>query len=86
MIKNFAHETGQLALKTMPYGGIYLVGGVTNGISKLIIEDELFVNTFIDKGRLTDEMKKFPIFLVNSKIELGLAGATERARREIKDL
>jgi len=25
-------ETGNLALKTLPYGGIYLIGGVTAGI------------------------------------------------------
>ncbi len=28
----FAVEVGNMALKTMPYGGIYLTGGVTNGI------------------------------------------------------
>ena len=28
----FGTETGNLALKTLPYGGIYLIGGVTNGI------------------------------------------------------
>ena len=30
--QNFGHEVGNLALKTMPYGGIYLIGGVTGGI------------------------------------------------------
>ena len=25
-------DTGNLALKTLPYGGIYLIGGVTAGI------------------------------------------------------
>jgi len=28
----FGTETGNLALKTLPYGGVYLIGGVTNGI------------------------------------------------------
>lgn len=30
--QNFGHETGNFALKTMPFGGIYLIGGVTGGI------------------------------------------------------
>lgn len=30
--ENYGTETGNLALKTLPYGGIYLTSGVTNGI------------------------------------------------------
>jgi glucokinase len=30
--ENLGTETGNLALKTLPYGGIYLIGGVTDGI------------------------------------------------------
>ena len=33
----FGTEVGNLALKTLPYGGIYLIGGVTNG-SIILIE------------------------------------------------
>jgi glucokinase len=33
----YATEVGNFALKTLPYGGIYLVGGVTMGISKYLI-------------------------------------------------
>ena len=32
----FATETGDFALKTLPYGGVYLVGGVTMGLSDYI--------------------------------------------------
>ena len=31
-IEIFACEVGNMALKTLPYGGIYLTGGVTSGI------------------------------------------------------
>ena len=33
----YATEVGNFALKTLPYGGIFLVGGVTMGISKYLI-------------------------------------------------
>jgi len=38
--ENFGTETGNLALKTLPYGGIYLIGGVTNE-SKIILSATL---------------------------------------------
>jgi glucokinase len=30
--ENFGTEAGNIALKTLPYGGVYLIGGVTAGI------------------------------------------------------
>ena len=35
----FACAVGNCALSYLPYGGIYLIGGVTNGISELMIHD-----------------------------------------------
>ena len=48
----FAVEVGDMGLKTLPYGGIYLVGGVTWGLSEYLQNNELFMNTFYAKGRL----------------------------------
>lgn len=81
--ENFGTETGNLALKTLPYGGIYLIGGVTNGIKDYLINDSKFMDSFYDKGRLSDLMKEFRVMLVNPDIEVGLLGAEERARREM---
>ena len=47
-----AVEVGNFALKTLPYGGIYLVGGVTMGISDYIRQNDFFMETFYKKGRL----------------------------------
>ena len=57
----FAVEAGDFALKTLPYGGVYLVGGVTMGLSDYIVHDETFTKTFYNKGRLRGTMKRFPI-------------------------
>ena len=81
--ENFGTETGNLALKTLPYGGIYLIGGVTNGIKDYLISDPKFMDSFYNKGRLSDHMRSFQVLLVDPEIEIGLAGAKERARRDM---
>ncbi len=83
-VEIFGTETGNLALKTLPYGGIYLIGGVTNGIKEYLIKEKKFMESFCDKGRLKEFMKKFKVYLVNPSIEVGLLGAEEKARRELK--
>jgi glucokinase len=78
-----AVEVGNHALKTLPFGGVFLIGGVTYGISKLIHEPN-FIELFAAKGRLTDTMTKIPVFLVKEEVELGLLGAEEKAFRNLK--
>lgn len=81
--ENFGTETGNLALKMLPYGGIYLIGGVTNGIMDYLINNSKFLDAFYDKGRLEQLMHKFQVLLVDPSIEIGLVGAEEKARREM---
>ena len=38
---------------------------------------------FADKGRLTEMMADFPVYLVNPDLEVGLLGAEEKARRDM---
>lgn len=80
---NFGTETGNLALKTMPYGGIYLIGGVTAGIKDYLLSTDTFMKSFADKGRQSPLMSEFKVLLVDPSIELGLLGAEERARAEL---
>ena len=55
--ENFGRETGNMALKTLPYAGIYLIGGVTAGIQNYINTTPTFMNAFKDKGRLVALME-----------------------------
>ena len=81
--ENFGTEAGNLALKCLPYGGVYLIGGVTNGIKDYLIKYPKFMEAFYNKGRLGDLMRQFQVHLVNPDIEIGLVGAEEKARREM---
>lgn len=60
----FAVEAGNLALKTLPYAGLYLIGGVTMGIKDYIANNETFLKNFYQKGRLEKYMRKIPVYLV----------------------
>ena len=77
----FAVEVGDMGLKTLPYGGIYLVGGVTYGLSDYLRTNKLFMDTFYAKGRLSGVMQKFPVMIVKPSVELGILGAEEACYR-----
>lgn len=54
---------GNLALTLLPFGGIYLVGGVARAFAPHLHRAG-FVEAFRDKGRFADFMTKFPISVV----------------------
>jgi glucokinase len=82
----FGVETGNFALKTLPYGGIYLIGGVTSGISDYLIHSDTFIKNFFMKGRLSEKMRKFPVYMVKSETNVGLLGAEECAYRVMRKI
>jgi len=72
-MENYGAETGNLALKLLPYGGIYIAGGIVTKNLNLIKQGE-FLRAFSQKGRMTSLMENFPIHVIlNPKV--GLMGA-----------
>ncbi|GCE30656.1 glucokinase [Dictyobacter alpinus] len=66
-------EAGNMALKTLATGGIYLGGGLPPRMLPFL-EDPEFLRAFTSKGRFAEMLKDFPIYVVlNSKV--GLIGA-----------
>ena len=57
--ENYGTEAGNIALKTLPYGGVYLIGGVTAGIQSYLQENSKFMEAFTNKGRLTSFAQQF---------------------------
>lgn len=55
---------GNLALSTLPFGGIYLVGGVARAVAPYLM-DFGFSESFHAKGRFEEFMSQFPIHLVD---------------------
>ena len=56
-------EAGNLALKSLPYAGVYIAGGIPGKIMPFI-KNEIFVGSFKSKGRYRYLMEKFPVFAI----------------------
>ena len=76
-IAAYGAEAGNLALKILPYGGIYIAGGIAPKILPLITAGP-FLQAFLDKGNMASLMAQFPIFVVRNP-QVGLIGAGIRA-------
>jgi glucokinase len=64
-----ASEAGNLALKVLATGGVYLAGGVALHLMKLL-ERPQFVETFTRKGRFKDLMERMPIHIITTRAAL----------------
>ncbi len=72
-IEAYGAEAGNLAIKLLPYGGLYVAGGIaTKNIA--LIKRGGFMKAFLAKGRMQSLLKQIPVHvIVNPKV--GLMGA-----------
>ncbi len=70
-------EAGNMALKTMATGGVYLGGGIPPRILEAL-ESGVFWNAFVRKGRMSELMKKIPVYVILHS-EAALLGAARHA-------
>jgi glucokinase len=78
-VSAYGAEAGNLALKSLPYGGLYLAGGVGAKILPKL-QDGTFMEGFLDKGRMRSLLEDIRVSLiVNPKV--GLIGAALYAQR-----
>lgn len=76
-ISVYGAEAGNLALKAMATGGIFLGGGISPKIlSKLT--GPLFMRAFLDKGRLRPLLESIPVQIITND-KAGLLGAARCA-------
>lgn len=66
-------ECGNMALKTLAYGGVYLGGGIPPKILEKL-KDGSFIAAFLNKGRFASTLIKIPVYVI-LKEEPGLFGA-----------
>lgn len=76
----YGAEAGNLALKVLSIGGMYLGGGIAPKILKKM-RDGTFMKSFIDKGRLSDLLVQMPVrIILESRCALMGAAAYADAR------
>jgi glucokinase len=75
----YGAEAGNLALKILARGGVYIAGGIAAQIMNKLKDGE-FLRAFADKGRFAGLLGEIPVHVVlNPKV--GLLGATRVAER-----
>ncbi len=72
-VEAYAAEAGNLALKLIPNGGLYIAGGVAPKILPLL-QDGTFLQVLKSKGRVSPVLEDIPIHIVLNP-EVGLIGA-----------
>jgi glucokinase len=78
-ISVYGAETGNLALKTMATGGIFLGGGISPKILPQL-KGPLFMNAFLDKGRLRPLLAGIPVQVITND-KAALLGAARCAAK-----
>eukprot|EP01035_Chromulina_nebulosa_P020304 gene20304-26355_t len=82
----YGSEAGVAALKWLPFGGLYLTGGITpKNIDLLTDRDGPFLSAFLDKGRVSGMLYSIPIYAVMTE-DLGVRGAHLVAFRLLREL
>jgi glucokinase len=77
----YGAEAGNLALNCLPYGGLYLAGGVGGKILPKLQDGE-FMENFLDKGRMRSLLENIPVSLITNP-KVGLLGAALYAQKLI---
>ena len=72
-VEAYAAEVGNLALKLIPNGGLYIAGGIAPKILPLL-QDGMFLKILKNKGRVSSVLEDIPIHIVLNP-EVGLIGA-----------
>ncbi|MGB3613614.1 MAG: glucokinase [Elainellaceae cyanobacterium] len=73
----YGAEAGNLALKLLPYGGLFIAGGIAAKNLELL-KAGAFMKAFLEKGRVGSLLEQVPVHIVlNPKV--GLIGAAQYA-------
>jgi len=81
----YGAEAGVAALKWLPFGGLYLTGGLTPKNIDLIMDpDGPFMTALFDKGRVKSLLYSVPIYAVLAE-DVGKRGAHYKAYQEYKE-
>lgn len=78
-IEAYGAAAGNLALKLLPYGGLYIAGGIA--VKNLtFMQEGSFLEAFSAKGRISPLMTRIPIHIILNE-QVGLLGAAICAAR-----
>ena len=82
-VEMYGAEAGNLALRVLPRGGLYVAGGIAAKILPKL-QEGAFMRAFLDKGRLRELLETIPVHVVLDPA-VGLYGAATMAFREFPE-
>ena len=82
-VKCYGAEAGNMALKTLPFGGMYIAGGIAPKLLTWITRNNLFYQHFVQKGRMQAVLEKIPLYVITNE-HVGLLGAKVVCRRLLR--
>jgi glucokinase len=74
----YGAEAGNLALKVLPTGGLFVAGGIAGKLLP-IVEDGTLLSSFLEKGRMKAVLERIPLAVVTNP-QVGLLGAARAGR------
>jgi glucokinase len=73
-------EAGNLALRMMALGGVYVGGGIAPKILPML-SDGVFISAFVDKGRMRSLLETIPVWVIRND-KTALIGAARYAAKQ----
>lgn len=74
----YGAEAGNLALKVLPYGGLFVAGGIGPKLLPFMQRPDLFLESFLAKGRMRRLLERMRVSLITDT-HVGLYGARNAA-------
>ena len=66
-------QAGNLALTLLPFGGLYVTGGIATKVLPLL-QDGRFIDAFKTKGRMSPLLEQVPVHVILNP-QVGLLGS-----------
>jgi hypothetical protein len=79
-LRVYGAAAGNLCLKTLPFGGLYIAGGIAAKNMHILHKNEQFIREFLWKGRMKVVLDRIPIYLIKHP-QVGLLGSKVICRR-----
>jgi glucokinase len=81
-VSAYGSEAGNVAVKFLPYGGLYVAGGIAPKVLGLITQNDRFLQAMHRKEKMRNLLRDIPTYIVLNA-EVGLMGALYQAKQMI---
>lgn len=83
-IEIYGSIAGNLALINLPFGGIYLFGGISAALGHYMKTNDIFIKNLTNKAGLQKFLERIPIYVIINE-QFGVAGAAEFTKQALEE-